>query len=99
MNLLLFGIASPISGWLIDRYGPRKVMLGSLALLIVGVSGTIAMNQFWQFFLVGESSLDLGPGALARCSRPRWVIDGSSPNEGSYWGSSEVPVLQGRSSF
>src|SRR6266550_9525282 len=38
MNLLLFGVASPISGWLIDRYGPRKVMLGSLGLLIIGVS-------------------------------------------------------------
>src|ERR687893_2574883 len=36
MNLLLFGIAAPISGYLLDRYGPRKVMLGSLLLLIVG---------------------------------------------------------------
>jgi len=47
MNLLLFGIASPISGWLLDRYGSRKVMLGSLTVLILGVSGTITMNQFW----------------------------------------------------
>src|SRR5918994_7326105 len=39
MNLLLFGIASPISGWLLDRYGSRKVMLGSLGLLVIGVSG------------------------------------------------------------
>ena len=52
MNLLLFGVAAPISGWLIDKYGPRKVMIGSLALLIFGVSGTMAMDQFWQFFLV-----------------------------------------------
>src|SRR5262245_43500142 len=52
MNLLLFGIAAPLSGFLIDRYGPRKVMLGSLTLLITGVSGTVAMTKFWQFFLV-----------------------------------------------
>src|ERR1044071_5682879 len=52
MNLLLFGIAAPLSGFLIDRFGPRKVMMGSLALLIAGVSGTIVMTQFWQFFLV-----------------------------------------------
>src|SRR5262249_20678219 len=64
MNLLLFGIASPISGWLIDRYGPRKVMLGSLALLIVGVSGTIAMNQFWQFFLVWGVIVGFGAGGV-----------------------------------
>jgi MFS family permease len=64
MNLLLFGIAAPISGWLIDRYGPRKVMLGSLLLLICGVSGTIAMNQFWQFFLVWGVIVGLGAGGV-----------------------------------
>jgi MFS family permease len=64
MNLLLFGIAAPISGWLLDRYGPRKVMLGSLALLILGVSGTMAMNQFWQFFLVWGVIVGLGAGGV-----------------------------------
>src|ERR687883_125514 len=60
MNLLLFGIAAPISGFLIDRYGPRKVMMGSLLLLIAGVSGTIAMNHFWQFFLVWGLIVGIG---------------------------------------
>ena len=64
MNLLLFGIAAPISGFLIDRYGPRKVMLGSLALLIAGVSGTILMTQFWQFFLVWGIIVGLGAGGV-----------------------------------
>lgn len=64
MNLLLFGIAAPISGWLLDRHGPRKVMLGSLLLLIVGVSGTMAMNHFWQFFLVWGVIVGLGAGGV-----------------------------------
>ncbi len=64
MNLLLFGVAAPISGWLIDRFGPRKAMLGSLILLIVGVSGTMAMNQFWQFFLVWGIIVGLGAGGV-----------------------------------
>jgi sugar phosphate permease len=64
MNLLLFGIAAPISGFLIDRYGPRKVMLGSLMLLICGVSGTVAMTQFWQFFLVWGVIVGLGAGGV-----------------------------------
>ena len=46
MNLLLFGVAAPISGYLIDRLRAAKIMLGSLLLLIVAVSGTIAMDQF-----------------------------------------------------
>src|SRR5215475_6994750 len=36
MNLLLFGVAAPVSGFLIDRYGPRLVMLGSVAILVLG---------------------------------------------------------------
>ncbi|MDH3443420.1 MAG: MFS transporter [Deltaproteobacteria bacterium] len=64
MNLLLFGVAAPISGFLIDRYGPRKIMLGSLMLLIVGVSGTIAMNEFWQFFLVWGIIVGIGAGGV-----------------------------------
>jgi MFS family permease len=64
MNLLLFGIAAPVSGLLIDRYGPRKVMLGSLTLLITGVSGTVAMTEFWQFFLVWGIIVGLGAGGV-----------------------------------
>jgi MFS family permease len=64
MNLLLFGVAAPISGFLLDRFGPRKVMLGSVTLLIVGVSGTMAMTQFWQFFLVWGVIVGLGAGGV-----------------------------------
>ena len=64
MNLLLFGVASPISGWLIDRYGPRIVMLASLLLLIFGVSGTMAMTEFWEFFLVWGIIVGLGAGGV-----------------------------------
>jgi sugar phosphate permease len=78
MNLLLFGIAAPISGWLIDRLGPRKVMLGSLSLLIVGVSGTMMMTQFWQFFLVWGVIVGLGAGGvgsvLTATVGNRWFI-------------------------
>src|SRR2546430_545999 len=31
LNLLLYGLAAPAGGWLIDRVGPRRVILGSLA--------------------------------------------------------------------
>lgn len=64
MNLLLFGVAGPISGYLIDRFGPRKVMLGSLSLLIAGVSGTVVMDKFWQFFLVWGVIVGLGAGGV-----------------------------------
>jgi sugar phosphate permease len=78
MNLLLFGIAAPITGFLIDRFGPRKVMMGSLTLLIIGVSGTIAMDKFWQFFLVWGVVVGLGAGGvgsvLTATVGNRWFI-------------------------
>src|SRR6185369_3800135 len=64
MNLLLFGVAAPISGFLIDRFGPRKVMLGSLIMLITGVSGTVVMDKFWQFFLVWGVIVGIGAGGV-----------------------------------
>lgn len=64
MNLLLFGIAAPITGHLIDRFGPRKIMMGSLTLLILGVGGTILMTQFWQFFLVWGVIVGVGAGGV-----------------------------------
>lgn len=64
MNLLLFGVAAPVSGYLIDRFGPRKVMMGSLTMLIVGVSGTMVMTEFWQFFLVWGIIVGIGAGGV-----------------------------------
>jgi sugar phosphate permease len=64
MNLLLFGVAAPVSGWLIDRIGPRMMMLGSLTILIVGVSGTMMMTEFWQFFLVWGIIVGIGAGGV-----------------------------------
>ena len=39
-------------------------MMGSLSLLIVGVSGTMMMTQFWQFFLVWGVIVGLGAGGV-----------------------------------
>ena len=83
MNLLLFGVVAPISGYLIDRYGPRKIMLASLSLLIVGVSGTIAMDQFWQFFLVWGVIVGVGAGGVGSVLTATWEIAGSS--RGAVW--------------
>jgi sugar phosphate permease len=53
-------------------------MLGSLALLITGVSGTMAMTQFWQFFLVWGVIVGFGAGGvgsvLTATVGNRWFI-------------------------
>jgi len=64
INLLLFGVAAPISGWLLDRFGPRRVMMSSLSLLVVGVSATVFMRVFWYFVLLLDVVVGLGAGGV-----------------------------------
>jgi sugar phosphate permease len=40
------------------------VMLGSLTMLILGVSGTMVMTEFWQFFLVWGIIVGIGAGGV-----------------------------------
>jgi MFS family permease len=78
VNLLLFGVAAPISGWLLDRFGPRRVMLGSLSLLVIGVSATTVMREFWQLVLLWGFVVGLGAGGvgsvLSATVANRWFV-------------------------
>ncbi len=78
INLLLFGVAAPISGWLLDRFGPRRVMIGSLFLLIFGVSATTIMREFWQLVLLWGFVVGLGAGGvgsvLSATVANRWFV-------------------------
>ncbi|MGH7830710.1 MAG: MFS transporter [Candidatus Binatia bacterium] len=78
VNLLLYGVAAPISGWLLDRIGPRRIMMGSLALLAVGVSATTFMQEYWQLVLLWGVVVGLGAGGgasvLAAAVAHRWFV-------------------------
>ena len=78
VNLLLFGVAAPISGWLLDRFGSRRVMLGSLSLLVIGVSGTTVMKEYWQLVLLWGVVVGLSAGGvgsvLSATVANRWFV-------------------------
>ncbi|MBI4487945.1 MAG: MFS transporter [Deltaproteobacteria bacterium] len=78
LNLFLFGVAAPISGWLLDRFGPRRVMLGSLTLLVFGVSGTVLIKELWQLILLWGIVVGLGAGGvgsvLSATVAHRWFV-------------------------
>src|SRR3990170_4762200 len=64
VNLLLLGVAGPIGGWLVGRFGLRRVMIGSLFLLALGISGTIFMKEFWQLVLLWGVVVGLSAGGV-----------------------------------
>ncbi len=78
LNLLLYGMAGPISGWLLDRFGSRRVMLGSLFLLLFGVSATTVVRQFWQLFVLWGVIVGTGAGGvgsvLSATVSNRWFV-------------------------
>jgi MFS family permease len=65
INLILYGAASPVTGWLMDRFGPRRVMLGALAMLTVGLAGTTFVQELWQFILLWGVVIGLGAGGMS----------------------------------
>lgn len=64
VNLLLLGVAGPISGWLVVRFGLRRLMIGSLFLLALGVGGTIFMKEFWQLVFLWGVVVGLSAGGV-----------------------------------
>jgi sugar phosphate permease len=65
INLFLYGLAAPISGWLLDRYGPRYVMLGSLGFMAVGVGLTTVMQEYWHLVFLWGVVIGLAAGGTA----------------------------------
>ena len=51
MQWIISGLLGPVVGWLGDRYGVQRVMLGGAVLFVIGMILVGTMNQAWQFWL------------------------------------------------
>jgi MFS family permease len=77
LNLLLYGFMAPFGGWLLDRFGPRRVLLACLATIAAGVAATVLVRELWQFLIVWGLVLGVATGAtpsLAASITSRWFI-------------------------
>jgi MFS family permease len=77
LNLLLLGLFAPVGGWLIDRVGPRRVILGSLTAIAVGLIATILVEEIWQLIFVWGIVLGIATGvtpALGASIASRWFV-------------------------
>jgi MFS family permease len=65
VSLFAYGFGAPAAGNLIDRFGPRRVMLGSLGLIAPGLGAMLAMSHLWQLYLWWGLVVGVGTGAVA----------------------------------
>jgi MFS family permease len=62
VNVLLFGLAGPFLGRLMDRVGPRLVASGALLLIALGAASTLLMTQAWHMDVLWGVVVGLGSG-------------------------------------
>jgi MFS family permease len=78
LNLLLLGLFAPIGGWLIDRVGARRVILGCLTTIVAGLIGTVFVRELWQLIILWGVVLGIATGVtppLGASIASRWFVD------------------------
>ena len=65
LRLALFGLAAPLAGGLMLRFGPRRMVAVSGVLLMAGLALSIATTQKWQLWLGMGVMLGIAPGITA----------------------------------
>ncbi len=65
INFLLFGLAGPLLGRLIDKIGPRVVATCAIGLIGLGAAGTLLMTEVWQMQLLWGVVVGAGSGGTS----------------------------------
>jgi sugar phosphate permease len=65
ISIFWFGLGGPVAGTLIERFGPRRVMVISLATIAAGLGAMLTMSSLWQLHLFWGLIIGIGTGALA----------------------------------
>ena len=65
VGLLLYGLSGPVAGWLMDRFGPRRITLLGIALIGGSTLAGTAMTELWQLNLFWGVLSGVGTGVVA----------------------------------
>lgn len=65
INLLLFGLAGPFLGRLMDLYGAKTITLLMISLIALGAGGTLFMQEPWQMYMLWGAIVGIGSGGTS----------------------------------
>jgi MFS family permease len=71
ISSIVQGVLAPVVGTLVDRLGPRRVMLGGAALLGLGCALSSRIDSLWSLYLIVGVVTAAGAGAVS------WVPAGA----------------------
>ncbi len=78
IGLLLYGLAGPLAGALIDRFGPRRTMIAGMALVIAAMLLSARMTTTVELLLVWGALSGIGTGlaaaVLGAAVAHRWFV-------------------------
>lgn len=78
IGLIVLGLAGPFSGWLMDRFGPKRVTLVGLVLVVAAMVSSYAITELWQLNLLWGVLSGLGTGMVGGVLGPavatRWFV-------------------------
>ena len=72
LHLICYGLTAPLAGFLVDRIGPKRSMLGGTVLLATGMILSGLGNKPWHFYLT--FGLLAGVGLCLLASAPLTVV-------------------------
>jgi MFS family permease len=62
----MFGLGGPLGGSLVDRFGPRRVLLAGIGLIAGGIWALLQIRELWQFYVIWGIALGVGTGAAGQ---------------------------------
>ncbi|MBC8163885.1 MAG: MFS transporter [Roseiflexaceae bacterium] len=79
LGLVLFGLAGPVCGWLMDRFGPRWLMAIGMAIVAASMTASALMTELWQLNLFWGALSGVGTGVasavLGAAVANRWFVE------------------------
>jgi MFS family permease len=64
ISLFAFGFGAPLGGSLVDRFGPRRVMLAGLVMIGLGLAPLVGLTDIWQLHLFWGLVVGIGTGTV-----------------------------------
>ena len=64
INVIVYGVSSPFAGFLVDRFGPRKVLSIGVILLALGTALCSQVSALWHFYLLFGITIAIGTSLI-----------------------------------